>query len=163
VTVLEQFVELAPSEASTESTPEPTQRELVLDVVGKGALVRAAGSDNVAMEPSREGSAVHSIGEHHAGLVGHVLGLDGLPERTHLRAQDDDGARGKRGCNPLRRSNIAGSAMLASAARDRAVVVVSLFITLVTGCDQVFGLDRSLDGRADRQVAVDRGPCEIVA
>jgi hypothetical protein len=53
--------------------------------------------------------------------------------------------------------------MLASAARDRAVVVVSLFITLVTGCDQIFGLDRSLDGRADRQVAVDRGPCEIVA
>ena len=82
VTVREQPGELPPREAGTDGAPEATEGKLVLDVVGQRALVRVARSDDVAMEPLREWSALHPIGEHHAGLVGHVLGLDGLPERT---------------------------------------------------------------------------------
>ena len=92
VSELEQTLQIPASESSAKGSAQDTERQLVFDVVGQYTLILATGANDVLVKPAGKRALHHTVGEHFAWLVRHVLRDDRLPERPCFDLQDHAGS-----------------------------------------------------------------------
>ena len=86
---LEHAFEIATRETATKGSAEDPERQLILDVVGQHALMIATWRHDVPVKPLGKWPLEHAVRKHLSGLIRHVLGKDGLPERPDLDLEED--------------------------------------------------------------------------